>query len=224
MDVAGVADIVDDRHSDRLVAGVGEFLLGFPDHRQFVFILLAVVVRGKLDEEKGHPGIVEDLPPAVEQRIHFSAVDRTVGEIGAPLIPDHAAEGVGDEGVDHLIVEHGRRLTGVAGEQFGGEGRRLRQFSAGDGGGIEFYQPVGIERVDLGGRGFVFRGAGKFGVDLVSDIGKFRNAVESDWRRPGFDAGAAPIGAEQPDRYIEFALQVGSEEERRRGKFRCIGR
>ena len=87
-----------------------------------------------------------------------------------------------------------------------------------------FSHPVGVGFLRRLVHLFVGGGAGQFGVDALGDAGQFRNRIESLRRSPRLDPGAAPVGADQADRNVEFLEELATEEESGGGERRDIVR
>ena len=53
----------------------------------------------------------------------------------------------------------------------------------------------------------------QLGIDVACDARQFRHRIEALRRGPRLDPGAAPVGADQTDRNVEFLEKFTAEEE-----------
>src|SRR5690606_40844142 len=146
--------------------GHGEGLgLGFA---QFGPVPAGVVFAGvvevwELDPVEGEVALGELFAPAGDEGGEAHGVAAGVGGVGFALIPDDAAQGTGDEGGDHAVVEAAGGA--VAGDAARGLGRGGLEGGAGGLGVGPGFFPLGAEGL-VGGEflGGGARGLVEFGV------------------------------------------------------------
>lgn len=179
VDIFGVADVHGDDHSG---VGEGEGLeLSLAEEGGGVGIG-AVVVGSDLDVVEGEVALVPLGTPVGDEVREEGAVLLGALDVRFALIPDDAAEGEGDEGVDHGIVE----ARGGAGLE--GLGRAL-------GAGVEV--AVFLAKGGVGGEDLF-----KVGVFFSKEVGA----------GPGFGGGASPVAGDESDGDLEFAVELLAEE------------
>lgn len=122
MDVVEVADVGGGDEGGVLFL-FGELVLGEAEP------VILVVEGSELNEVDLKIGILEFLLPAVVERLHLVGVDLVLEAVLAALIPDHASDSVGCEGIDHgvpknggLFMEPGNGAKGHALVPFVGDG------------------------------------------------------------------------------------------------------
>src|SRR5690606_32280034 len=128
------------------------------------------------------------------------------GGVGFALIPDDAAQGTGDEGGDHAVVEAAGGA--VAGDAARGLGRGGLEGGAGGLGVGPGFFPLGAEGL-VGGEflGGGARGLVEFGVG-GGELGGGAVGVGGD---PRGDGGAADGAVEDADGHAEFLMQGEAE-------------
>ena len=90
--------------------GLERHQLGFPQFGAVGRILAAVAERGDLHEAEGEIALAPVGPPVGDHRGKERAVLIRRGDVRLALIPDRAADGVGNQRGDHAVVET-RRLA-----------------------------------------------------------------------------------------------------------------
>ena len=211
VDIPHVADVVDDGHAGVFFI-VGEHLLRLLDFCERGGVV-PIVVGSELDEIKFECGVAESVFPPVQEGLHLIAVEHAFAAVAFALIPDAAAHRVGNEGAEHFVVEHGRLLVVAVGQLFARKFRRNRgRFAFGESLLVAF-QPGGIFGDHLFADLLVLFGAADFGVDAPGDVRNLGNRVEAFGGDPRFDAGAAPVSPENPDRHVELEGKFAAEEE-----------
>ena len=217
MDVGQVADVEGDGHAG---VGDGEALgLPHPDLGQLGG-LVAIAVRRQLHEVEREVPLAPEVAPAPDQGLLLLEVELAVHAVGFALVPDGAADGEGDEGVDHAVVEPGVARVGIGGQEVGAYGRHLGGELVLLGGGPRGHGP-GIQGGQvLGQLLLVLLRERLREKHLVVQLLEGGHDGEALGRRPGLDAGAAPGGVDQPEGHLEFAMQVAAKEVERGGESR----
>ena len=122
MDVDGLTEVVDDGEFG-IGISLGDGALGLaelcPAAVDGLFLiddgtreagLLTTVVVGQLDDDEGHLLILPTVSPAAHQFLQIVSVGGWVACVRLTLIPHHAAEGIGRQGMEHGIIERGGQI------------------------------------------------------------------------------------------------------------------
>ena len=213
MDVIRAADVGQDGHARVGDAHGGRLRL--PEQGEDVGAG-AVAERRNLRPVEREFLLAPDLAPALDERPRLVVVEHPFGHVRLALVPDGAAGGERDDGVDHRVVHAGRRRPArkrmAAGQGKAGRRRRqevivLRRLSRGPQPGVGLLaRIVRGRRLDLPEVGELAR------ADLVRDIRHLVDAREAGRRRPRLDTGPAPRRRDESDGRLQLLVEMPPEE------------
>ncbi len=181
--------------------------------------VVGIIVGRELDVIERKVAQLPGQAPALDHGVHFLFVQKAIVPVALALVPDGAADRERRQGVDHAVVEGGRRLrvvVRIAGIERGLErkGRLGGQRLAG------LANPGFPARQGLGQRVAVFSVLGRLRVEDGFHLG---DGGEPHRRRPGLDERPAPGRLDQADGnaepLVELEAEVKSDSRERPNRF-----
>ena len=123
----------------------------------------------QLDDAERQGGVVPQRAPVAHQFAQQVGIGSGIARIGLALIPHHATEGIGSQGIEHGIVEGGRHV--LQRHIATGAGRHLRS---------GMMAPLGTQRDDVLGHGILAVAVGTKGKQIGLVLNEVDGAVLVD--------------------------------------------